>query len=150
MPQFGDAHKTTRDPELPKAISGMRIADWWEFTVDQPKCRCRLIWLGHGGDDFAYTSRSATNKLDVSAADLARRIENGSARPGADLDLPVLDRSGIFVCSTKPTAACWRERRMRRNTGLMNRKGSCTSSRRCRSQPIRQKQPGARALCAGI
>ena len=122
VPQFGDAHKATRDPELPKAISGMRIADWWEFTVDRAKVPMQLIWLGHGGDDFAYTNRSATSKLDVSAADLARRIENGSARPGADLDLPVLDRSEFSLLDETYRSLLARATH-ERNTGLMNRKG---------------------------
>ena len=122
VPQFGDAHKATRDPELPKAISGMRIADWWEFTVDRAKVPMQLIWLGRGGDDFAYTNRSATSKLDVSAADLARRIENGSARPGADLDLPVLDRSEFSLLDETYRSLLARATH-ERNTGLMNRKG---------------------------
>ena len=122
VPLFREIDRPVTPADRPKAISGMRVGDWWEFVVDRAKVPMQLIWVGHGGDDFAYTNRSATNKVDLTAAEIARRIENGSVRPGADLDLPVLDRSEFSLLDETYRSLLARATH-ERNTGLMNRKG---------------------------
>jgi diguanylate cyclase (GGDEF)-like protein len=71
----------------------LRVGEWWAFSVDGIWVPMQLIWLSQPPTNCTFVNRSATDKLELGLAELARETQGGMARPGANLELPLLDRS---------------------------------------------------------
>ena len=83
--------------DLPAAhrqlMGGLRVGDWWEINTDGRWVPMQLIWTSQPSSTSAFANRSATQKLELTLAELSRQIEAELAKPGKDLDLPLIDRS---------------------------------------------------------
>ncbi|HEY9097657.1 MAG TPA: DUF1631 family protein [Thiobacillus sp.] len=73
--------------------SRLRVGDWWDLQVEDQRVPMQLIWNSQSDLTHAFSNRSATSKLEFTLADLSRQIQRGLAKPGRDLDLPVIERS---------------------------------------------------------
>lgn len=71
----------------------LAVGDWWAFAEGERWVRKQLIWLSRDGGACVFTNRSATDKLELSRAELAQRLEQESLRPDPGQALPLLERS---------------------------------------------------------
>lgn len=71
----------------------LRVGEWWEFKADGSRVPMQLIWVSQPLATCAFANRSATQKQDLTLAELSRQIRNGEARPTKDFDLPLIERS---------------------------------------------------------
>ncbi len=71
----------------------MRVGDWWDFSLDGSWVPMQLIWLSQPPSTCTFANRSATSKTDLALTELSRRMQHGLARPGKDLELPLIERS---------------------------------------------------------
>ncbi|MBW8329980.1 MAG: DUF1631 family protein [Thiobacillus sp.] len=71
----------------------LRVGDWWDFSLDGSRVPMQLIWISQPPSNCAFANRSATNKTDLTLAELYRQLQNGLAKPGKDMDLPLIERS---------------------------------------------------------
>lgn len=71
----------------------LQVGDWWEFSQDGGRVPMQLIWIGQPPSSCAFANRSATNKTELTLAELSRQIHSGAVKPGKDLDLPLIERS---------------------------------------------------------
>jgi diguanylate cyclase (GGDEF)-like protein len=100
----------------------LRVGDWWDFSLAGGRVPMQLIWTSQPSSSCAFANRSATNKTELTLAELSRQIQSGAAKPGKDLDLPLIERSehalfdetyhGLLQQAMHDPA-----------TGLLNRKG---------------------------
>ena len=74
-------------------MSRLRVGDWWELDVDGRKVPMQLIWASEPPLTNAFANRSATHKLELKLSELSRQIQSGLAKPGKDMDMPVIERS---------------------------------------------------------
>lgn len=106
----------------PQWMNPLRVGDWWDLSVEGRKVSMQLIWTSQLTSICAFANRSATNKLELAVPELSRQIQRGLAKPGKDMDLPVIERSEnalfdetyqdmLYQVQHEPT------------TGLLNRKG---------------------------
>jgi len=114
--QRGDSVAHTR------LIDRLRRGDWWALSLDGSPVTMQLIWISQPPFSCTFANRSATRKLDFTFDELMRQIHNQSAKPGRDLDLPLLDRSehALFDDSYRELA---QQALHDPFTGLLNRKG---------------------------
>ena len=71
----------------------LRVGDWWDFNLDGGRVPMQLIWISEPPASCAFANRSATNKLEFTLAEVSRQLQNKLAKPGKDLDLPLMERS---------------------------------------------------------
>ena len=71
----------------------LRVGDWWDFSLEGSQVPMQLIWISQPPSSCAFANRSATHKLEFTLAELARQIQHGDAKPGKDIDLPLIERS---------------------------------------------------------
>ncbi len=71
----------------------LRVGDWWEFTLEGNRVPMQLIWISEPPSSCAFANRSATSKLEFTLGELSRQLQNGLAKPGKDLELPLMERS---------------------------------------------------------
>jgi len=100
----------------------LQVGDWWDFSLEGGQVPMQLIWTSQPPSNCAFANRSATNKTELTLAELSRQIQSGAAKPGKDLDLPLIERSehalfdetyhGLLQQAMHDPA-----------TGLLNRKG---------------------------
>ena len=77
----------------PQWASRLRVGDWWDLSVEGRKLPMQLIWTSQPPLTSAFANRSATNKLELTLPELSRQIQDGLAKPGKDMDMPVIERS---------------------------------------------------------
>lgn len=80
-----DAHRHLADR--------MRVGDWWDFSMAGKRVPMQLIWISQPPSSCSFANRSATSKLDLSLNELARQVRSDLAKPGRNLDLPLIERS---------------------------------------------------------
>lgn len=89
------------DPVAPatstKLEDGLRVGDWWEFEKEDISVPMQLVWTSRPPGRCAFANRSGTDRLELTSAQLADRIRSGMAKPGRDLDIPLLERSEITL-----------------------------------------------------
>jgi diguanylate cyclase (GGDEF)-like protein len=71
----------------------LRVGDWWDFSAEGSRVPMQLIWVSQPPFSCAFANRSATNKSDLTLAELSRQMQSDLAKPGKDLDLPLIERS---------------------------------------------------------
>jgi diguanylate cyclase (GGDEF)-like protein len=71
----------------------LRVGDWWDFSIDGSRVPMQLIWVSQPPFGCAFANRSATNKTDLTLVELSRQIHAELAKPGKDLDIPLIERS---------------------------------------------------------
>ncbi len=71
----------------------LRVGDWWDFSLEGSQVPMQLIWISQPPSSCAFANRSATHKLEFTLAELARQNQHGAAKPGKDIDLPLIERS---------------------------------------------------------
>jgi len=71
----------------------LRVGDWWDFSQDGGGVPMQLIWISQPPSSCAFANRSATHKREFTLIELSRQIQSGVAKPGKDLDLPLIERS---------------------------------------------------------
>ncbi|MHB8913005.1 MAG: DUF1631 family protein, partial [Lysobacter sp.] len=100
----------------------LRVGDWWEFGTEGSPLPMQLIWISEPPSNCTFANRSATSKTDFSLTELSRQMQRGLARPGKDLDLPLLERSeqALFDDTYQRVV---RQAMHDPVTGLLNRKG---------------------------
>jgi len=80
-------------PAHARLAERLRVGGWWEFSLDGNRVPMQLIWISEPPSSCAFANRSATNKLEFTLAELSRQLQNDLAKPGRDLDLPLMERS---------------------------------------------------------
>ena len=100
----------------------LRVGDWWEFGTEGSPLPMQLIWISEPPSNCTFANRSATSKTDFSLTELSRQMQRGLAKPGKDLDLPLLERSeqALFDDTYQRVV---RQAMHDPVTGLLNRKG---------------------------
>ncbi|MHB1076270.1 DUF1631 family protein [Thiobacillus sp.] len=100
----------------------LRVGDWWDFSVDGNRIPMQLIWISQPPASCTFANRSATSKTDFTLAELSRQMQRGTAKPGKDLDLPLIERSEQSLFDD--TYQSVMQQAMHDPvTGLLNRKG---------------------------
>ncbi|MFP5410997.1 MAG: DUF1631 family protein, partial [Gammaproteobacteria bacterium] len=109
-------------PRHARLADRLRLGDWWEIGQDDNAVPMQLIWMSRPPYSCTFANRSATRKLDFTLDELAQQIRSGRAKPGKDLDTPLLDRSehALFDDSYRELAHQALHDPL---TGLPNRKG---------------------------
>ncbi|PKO71057.1 MAG: hypothetical protein CVU23_06215, partial [Betaproteobacteria bacterium HGW-Betaproteobacteria-17] len=83
--------------EVPSALrplaDRLRVGDWWDISLEGSQVPMQLIWISQPPSSCAFANRSATHKVEFTLAELARQIQHGAAKPGKDIDLPLIERS---------------------------------------------------------
>lgn len=74
-------------------VDRMRVGDWWYIGVAGQPVPMQLVWTSEQNLIAAFANRSATRKQEFTLAELARHVQDGRARPGRDMDMPVIERS---------------------------------------------------------
>ena len=77
----------------PQLASRLRVGEWWNLSVEGRMVPMQLIWSSQPPLTSAFANRSATHKLELTLPELSRHIQDGLAKPGKDMDMPVIDRS---------------------------------------------------------
>jgi diguanylate cyclase (GGDEF)-like protein len=79
-------------------VDRLRVGDWWDFGADGSRVPMQIIWISQPPLSCTFANRSATSKTDLTLAELSRQIQRDLARPGKDMDLPLIERSenGLF------------------------------------------------------
>lgn len=93
VPAFKSTTGPLRDEAEASVVQSLRTGEWWSIIGERGPVPMQLIWLNPSRADCAFTNRSATTKVELSTTELAKRIQDGRATRGDDLDLPMLDRS---------------------------------------------------------
>ncbi|MBC2759573.1 DUF1631 family protein [Thiobacillus sp.] len=100
----------------------LRVGDWWDFSVDGNRIPMQLIWISQPPANCTFANRSATSKTDFTLSELSRQMQRGTAKPGKDLDLPLIERSEQSLFDD--TYQSVMQQAMHDPvTGLLNRKG---------------------------
>ena len=74
--------------------SRLRVGDWWALSVEGRTLSMQLIWSSQQPPLIhVFSNRSATRKLELTLPELSRQIRDGLAKPGKDMDMPVIERS---------------------------------------------------------
>ncbi len=100
----------------------LRVGDWWDFSLDGGRVPMQFIWISQPPSSCAFANRSATNKLEFTLTELTRQIQGGLAKPGKDLDLPLIERSEHALFD-ETYQGLLQQAMHDPVTGLLNRKG---------------------------
>ncbi|GEM_PF-1037869 len=84
-------------PELLDWAGRLVIGDWWLITQGSLKVPMQLIWLSEPQGQCAFVNRSATQKLELSLAELKQRLDGGTALTTSNRDQSLFERSGYAV-----------------------------------------------------
>lgn len=76
--------------ELPARL---RVGGWWDFRLDGHWLPMQFIWLNAEESRCAFTNRSATQRLELDMAELARQFAAGTIRQDSEQELPLMERS---------------------------------------------------------
>jgi len=106
----------------PQWMNQLRVGDWWDLSVEGRKVSMQLIWTSQLTSTCAFANRSATNKLELTLPELSRQIQSGLAKPGKDMDLPVIERSENALFD-ETYQDLLHQVQHEPTTGLLNRKG---------------------------
>lgn len=119
----GQLHAASRIEDTQRALAArLRVGEWWAFSLEGRRVPMQLIWTSQPAHGCVFANRSATQKLELTLAELSRKLQGGEAEPGRDLDLPLIDRSeqSLFDQTYQHLV----NQAMREPlTGLLNRKG---------------------------
>ena len=103
-------------------VDRLQVGGWWDISMEGSRVPMQLIWTSHPPCICAFANRSATNKLELTLAELSRQIQSGLAKPGKDFDLPLIERSEYALFDE--TYQNLKSQAMHDPlTGLFNRKG---------------------------
>jgi diguanylate cyclase (GGDEF)-like protein len=81
-------------PEDNKLRAQLALGTWWNLASESDRqAPMQLMWLSHPPGSCAFANRSATRKVELSLAELSRRVEAGLAEPATDKGQPILERS---------------------------------------------------------
>jgi diguanylate cyclase (GGDEF)-like protein len=100
----------------------LRVGDWWDFSVDDSRVPMQLIWISQPPANCTFANRSALSKTDFTLTDLSRQMQRGLAKPGKDLDMPLIERSEQSLFDDTYQSVI-RQAMHDPVTGLLNRKG---------------------------
>jgi len=106
----------------PQWMNQLRVGDWWDLSVEGRNVSMQLIWTSQLSSTCAFANRSATNKLELTLPELSRQIQSGLAKPGKDMDLPVIERSENALFD-ETYQDLLHQVQHEPTTGLLNRKG---------------------------
>ena len=111
-----------RVPAHARLADRLRLGDWWDIGSAGETVPMQLIWMSRPSHSCTFANRSATRKIDFALDELSQQIRRGRAKPGKDLDAPLLDRSehALFDDSYRELAYQALHDPL---TGLPNRKG---------------------------
>ncbi|NDP47763.1 MAG: DUF1631 family protein [Sulfuriferula multivorans] len=109
-------------PITPQWMKQLRVGDWWDLSMEGRKVSMQLIWSSQLTSTCAFANRSATNKLELTLPELSRQIQSGLAKPGKDMDLPVIERSENALFD-ETYQDLLHQVQHEPTTGLLNRKG---------------------------
>ena len=115
----GEGHATPAHRQL---ADRLRVGDWWDFSQDGSRVPMQLIWISQPPSNCTFANRSATSKTDLTLAELSRKIQSGHAKPGKDLDLPLIERSEQALFDDTYQSVV-HQAMHDPVTGLLNRKG---------------------------
>lgn len=76
-----------------RLLDRMRAGDWWYIEVAGQPVPMQLVWTSQLNLIAAFANRSATRRQEFTLAELSRHIQDGLAKPGRDMDMPVIERS---------------------------------------------------------
>ena len=93
VPQFKSATDASVAVDVDASIERPRVGEWWEIVTGSSKVPMQLVWISAELPNCAFANRSATNKLELTLAELSQRRKAGSAKRTVDFDVPVLDRT---------------------------------------------------------
>ena len=105
-----------------RLVERLRVGDWWNFTFDGNRVPMQLIWISQPPSTCVFANRSASNKLELSLTEISRQVERDLANPGADLDVPLIDRSE-YALFDETYQSLVQQALHDPVTGLLNRKG---------------------------
>lgn len=100
----------------------LRVGDWWDFSQDGSRVPMQIIWISQPPSSCTFANRSATSKTDLTLAELSRQMQRGLAKPGKDLDLPLIERSEQALFDDTYQSVV-HQAMHDPVTGLLNRKG---------------------------
>lgn len=93
VPHFKSASDAQATVDSEADIERPRVGEWWDFVTGTSTIPMQLVWMSAELPNCAFANRSATNKLELTFAELAQRQKAASAKPTVDFDVPVLDRT---------------------------------------------------------
>ncbi len=93
VPHFKSASDAQATVDRTGDIERPRVGEWWDFVTGTSTIPMQLVWMSAELPNCAFANRSATNKLELTFAELAQRQKAGSAKATVDFDVPVLDRT---------------------------------------------------------
>ena len=93
VPHFKSASDAQATVDSAADIERPRVGEWWDFVTGTSRIPMQLVWMSAQLPNCAFANRSATNKLELTFAELVQRQKDGSAKPTVDFDVPVLDRT---------------------------------------------------------
>ena len=99
----------------------LRVGDWWDLDVNGRRVPMQAIWSSEQSLLNAFTNRSASSKVELTRAELLRQIQSGQAKPGKDMDMPVIERSEHALFD-ETYQELMHQVLHDPNTGLLNRK----------------------------
>lgn len=117
----GDGREAMDDASAALA-QRLRVGDWWQVWKSGTWVPMQLVWCSEPAAEIAFTNRSATRKLELSLANLGRRLGEGSMREGTDQAQPLLERSVQALVDEAQGEMLQRAHRDPL-TGLLSRKG---------------------------
>jgi diguanylate cyclase (GGDEF)-like protein len=117
----GDGGDAT-DAALAALARRLRLGDWWQVLKSGTWVPMQLVWCSEQAAECAFTNRSATRKLDISLANLARQISEGTMREATDQAQPLLERS-VQALVDEATGQMLQRAHHDPLTGLLSRKG---------------------------
>jgi EAL domain-containing protein (putative c-di-GMP-specific phosphodiesterase class I)/GGDEF domain-containing protein len=108
--------------EADREASALRPGSWWLVTREGEPVPMQLVWVSACAEHCALTTRSATRKLELPAADFARALDAGRIAPWSDQDRPLIERSAFSLLDEGRLAL--REQTIRDPvSGQLSRKG---------------------------
>ncbi len=114
----GEASQTAHQ----RLVDRLRVGEWWNFSLEGSTVPMQLIWISQPPSSCTFANRSATDKLELTLADLSKKIRSDLARPGKDLDLPLIERSE-YALFDETYQSLIHQVMHDPLTGLLNRKG---------------------------
>jgi len=112
-----DAHMAHR-----QLVDRLRVGEWWNFSLEGSVVPMQLVWISQPPSSCTFANRSATDKLELTLAELSKKIRSDLAKPGKDLDLPLIERSE-YALFDETYQSLIHQVMHDPLTGLLNRKG---------------------------
>jgi len=103
-------------------VDRLRVGEWWNFSLDGSVVPMQLIWISQPPSSCTFANRSATDKQELTLAELSKKIRSDLANPGKDLDLPLIERSE-YALFDETYQSLIHQVMHDPLTGLLNRKG---------------------------